>query len=53
MLANSDLTRDVANRRSVTSLIHEYNGVVFAWKLKKQNDVADCTNRAKIQAYFM
>ena len=53
MWADSDLARDVANRRSVTSLIHEYNGVAFAWKSKKQNDVADCTNRAEIQAYFM
>ena len=45
----SDLAKDVANRKSVTSLIHEYSGVAFAWKSKKKNDFADCTNRAKIQ----
>ena len=44
----SNLERDVANRRSVTSLIDEYNGVVFAWKSKKHNDVVDCTNKAEI-----
>ena len=44
----SNLARGVANRRSVTSLIHEYNGVVFAWKSNKQNDVVDCTNKAEI-----
>ena len=27
---NSNLARDVANRRSVTNIIHEYDGVVFA-----------------------
>ena len=32
---DSDLAKDVMNRRSVTSLIHEYNGVAFAWKSKK------------------
>ena len=53
MWADSDLARDMANRRSVTSLIHAYNGVAFAWKSKKQNDVADSTNRAEIKAYFM
>ena len=47
MLADSNLARDVANRRSVTS------GVAFAWKSKKQNDVDDYTNRAEIQAYIM
>ena len=50
---DSDLARDVANRRSVTSLIHEYNGVLFVWKSKKQNDVVNCTKRAEIQAYFV
>ena len=30
MWADSDLARDVVNRRSVTTLIHEYNGVAFA-----------------------
>ena len=47
MLADSNLARDVANRRSVTS------GIAFAWKSKKQNDVNDYTNRAEIQAYIM
>ena len=53
MSVDYDLSRDVANRRWVTSLIHEYNGVVFAWKLKEQHKITDWTNRAKIQAYFM
>ena len=53
MWAYSDLAKDVANRRSVINFIHEYNGGAFVWKSKKQNDVADCTNRAEIQVYFM
>ena len=53
MWVDSDHARDVANKMSVTSFIHEYNGVAFAWKSKEQNDVVDCTNRAVIQAYFM
>ena len=48
MWVDSDLARDVANKMSVTSFIHEYNGVAFAWKSKEQNDVVDCTNRAVI-----
>ena len=36
MWVDSDLARVVANKRSVTSLIHEYNGVAFAWKSKKK-----------------
>ena len=35
MWVDSDLARDVANKRSVTSFIHEYNGVAFAWKSKE------------------
>ena len=35
MWADSNLARDVANRGLVTNLIHEYNGVAFAWKLNK------------------
>ena len=53
MWANSNLARDVANRRSVTTFVHKYNGIAFAWKSKKQNDVVDCTKRAEIQASFM
>ena len=43
----------MVNRISVTSLVHEYNGVAFSWKSKKKNDVADCANRDEIQTYFM
>ena len=53
MWTDSDLARDVANRISGTTIIHEYNGVVFVWKSKKENYVAECTNRAEIQTYFM
>ena len=49
----SDLTSDVVNRRSVTSLIYEYNSVVFVLKSKKHNGVTDYTDRADIQTYFM
>ena len=35
MWVDSDLARDVANKRSVTSFIHEYNGVAFDWKSKE------------------
>ena len=51
--ADSNLARDVVNIISVTSLVHEYNGVAFALKSKKQNDIADCANRDEIQTYFM
>ena len=53
MWTDPDLARDVANRISGTTIIHEYNGVVFVWKSKKENYVAECTNRAEIQTYFM
>ena len=33
---NADFVTDVANRRSVTSVVHQYNEVVFAWKIVKR-----------------
>ena len=35
MYTDSDLAKDMTNRRSVISVIHEYNEVVFAWKIGK------------------
>ena len=33
---DADLVKDMTTRRSITSVVHEYNEVVFAWKIVKQ-----------------
>ena len=32
---DADLAKDMTIRRSITSVVHEYNEVVFAWKIVK------------------
>ena len=52
MYSDADLTKDITNRRSATSVVHEYNEVVYAWKSSKQAGVALHTNGAEIRAFF-
>ena len=33
-------------------MVHEYNQVVFAWKIVKQSGTAHHTNGSKIRAFF-
>ena len=49
---DGDFAKDVATRRSVTVVVHEYNNVSFAWKVVKQNGVAHHTNGAELRAFF-
>ena len=49
---DADLGKDMATRRSVTSVVHEHNEVVFAWKNVKQSSTALHTNGAEIRAFF-
>ena len=52
MYSGTDLATDIANRRSVTSVLHEYNEVLYAWKTVKQAGVALHANRAEIRVFF-
>ena len=49
---DSDLGTDLVTRRSVTSVVHEHNDVVFAWKIIKQGGIAHHTNDAELRAFF-
>ena len=42
----------MVSRRSVTSVVHEYNEVAFVWKLVKQASAALHTNGSEIRAFF-
>ena len=48
MYTDSDLAKDIATRRSVTSIIHEYNDIAFSWKVVKQDGIAHHTNGAEL-----
>ena len=52
MYTDADLAKDMTTRRSVTSVVHEYNEVAFAWKIVKQTGVALHTNGSEIRAFF-
>jgi len=52
MYTNTNLAKDMTTRRPVTSVVHEYNEVVFAWKIVKQAGVALHTNGSEIRAFF-
>ena len=52
MYTDADLVKDMITRRSVTSVVHEYNEVVFSWKILKQAGVALHTNGSEIRAFF-
>ena len=52
MYTDSDLAKDMATRRLVTSIIHEYNDIAFSWKVVKQDGVAHHTNGAELRAFF-
>ena len=52
MYIDADLAKDMTTRRSVTSVVHEYNEVAFAWKIVKQTGVALHTNGSEIRAFF-
>ena len=49
---DADLANDIATRRSVTGVVHEYNEVAFAWKIVKQASTALHTNGSEIRAFF-
>ena len=49
---DADLAKDITTRRSVTSVVHEYNEVAFAWKVAKQASTALHTNGSEIRAFF-
>ena len=36
MYTDADFAKDMTTRRSVTSVVHEYNEVAFTWKIAKQ-----------------
>ena len=50
--SDSDFARDLTDRRSVISAIHEYNGVACAWHTNKQPDTAASTTDAEICSLF-
>ena len=52
MYTDADLAKDMTTRRSVTSVVYEYNEVAFAWKIVKQIGVALHTNGSEIRAFF-
>ena len=52
MYTDADLAKDMTTRRSVISVVHEYNEVAFAWKIVKQAGVALHTNGSEIRAFF-
>ena len=49
---DADLANDIATRRSVTSVVHEYNEVAFEWKIVEQASTALHTNGSEIRAFF-
>lgn len=49
---DGDLARDLRDRRSVNSSIHEMDGVEIDWMCKKQNTVAEHSNGSEIRALF-
>ena len=52
MYTDADLAKDISTRRSVTSVVHEYNEIIFAWKIVKQTEVALHTNGSEIRAFL-
>ena len=52
MYIYTDLAKDTTIRRLVTSSVHEYNEVVFTWKIVKQVGVALHTNSSEIRVLF-
>ena len=49
---DSDLARDLRDRRSVSSSVHEINGVAINWDCKKQRNVAEHSNGSEIRALY-
>lgn len=49
---DADLARDLRDRKSVNSSIHEMNGVAIDWICKKQHTVAEHSNGSEIRALF-
>ena len=47
-----DLAKDVTTRRSVTSVVHKYNEIVFAWEIVKRAGVVLHVNGSEIRVFF-
>ena len=52
MYTDADLAKDMTTRRSITSVVREYNEVVFVCKIAKQTGVALHINTSEIIAFF-
>ena len=52
MYTDADLAKDMPTRRSTTSVVHEYNELVFAWKIIQQVGVVLHTNASEIRVFF-
>lgn len=50
---DSDLARDLRDRRSVSSSVHEINGVAIDWECRKQKNVAEHSNGSEIRALYI
>ena len=49
---DSDLARDLVDRRSVASIIHEFNNTAFAWKCNKHTETSTGSNGAETRTLF-
>ena len=52
MYTDAELAKDMTTRRSVTSVVHEYNEAAVVWKIVTQTEVALHTNGSEIRAFF-
>ena len=52
LCTDADLAKDMTTRRSITSVVREYNEVVFVCKIAKQTGVALHINTSEIIAFF-
>ena len=52
MYTDTDLAKDMTTRRSVLSVVHEYNEVEFVWKIVKQAEVALYTNGSENRVFL-
>ena len=50
--SDSDFARDILERRSIISVVHEYNWVTCAWHTNKQPDTSTSTTDAEIRSLY-
>ena len=48
--SDADSARDMLDRRSIISAVHEYNDVAYIWHTNKQPDTSTSTTDSEIRA---